>query len=79
MRLVFAQEQQQQQNLLLLQDNELKALRLQEVESSHKLQMLWQIVLGSSTLILSILLIWQLFRRKKLLASNNKNSKQEQA
>jgi hypothetical protein len=79
MRLIFDQKQQQQQNILLRQDNELKTLRLQEAESSRKLQLLWQMVLGTSTLILLLLLLWQLNRRKAVLANTDKKSKQEQA
>lgn len=79
MRLIFDQQQQHQQNLLLRQDNELKTLRLQEAESSRKLQLLWQMVLGTSTLILLLLLLWQLNRRKAVLANPDQNSKQEQA
>ncbi|WP_273024073.1 tetratricopeptide repeat protein [Rheinheimera sp.] len=60
----FEHERQLQQNRLLEQDNELKALRLKEAERDRQVQFLWLAVLGSSTLVLLILLLWQLTRKK---------------
>lgn len=65
LRLAFDQERQQQQTRLLEQDNELKALRLSEAEREQKIQILWLAILGCSTLILLVLLLWQLTRRKQ--------------
>lgn len=64
LRLGFDHERQLQQNRLLEQDNELKALRLKEAERDRQVQFLWLAVLGSSTLVLLILLLWQLTRKK---------------
>ena len=64
MRVGFDHERQVQQNLLLAQDNELKALRLQQSERERQMQMLWLAILGCSTLVLLILLLWQLTRQK---------------
>lgn len=64
MRLSFEQEQQQQRNRLLVQDNELKALRLNQAERDNQVQWLWLSILACSTLILLILLLWQLNRHK---------------
>lgn len=63
-RASFADERQQQQTRLLEQDNELKALRLSEVQREHKIQLMWLAILGCSTLVLLILFLWQLTRRK---------------
>lgn len=65
LRLSFDQERQQQQTRLLQQDNELKALRLSEAEREQKIQLLWLAILGCSTLVLLVLLLWQLTRRKQ--------------
>lgn len=64
LRLGFDHERQLQQNRLLEQDNELKALRLKEAERDRQVQLLWLAVLGCSTLVLLILLLWQLTRNK---------------
>lgn len=64
MRLNFDQEQQQQRNRLLVQDNELKALRLSQAERERQVQLLWLSILGCSTVTLLILLLWQLNRHK---------------
>ncbi|MCB5214950.1 hypothetical protein LHL18_15860 [Rheinheimera aquimaris] len=64
LRLGFDHERQLQQNRLLEQDNELKALRLKEAERDRQVQFLWLAVLGCSTLVLLILLLWQLTRKK---------------
>lgn len=65
LRLTFDQERQQQQTRLLQQDNELQALRLSEAEREQKIQLLWLAILGCSTLVLLVLLLWQLTRRKQ--------------
>lgn len=64
MRVGFDHERQVQQNRLLEQDNELKALRLQQAERDRQMQLLWLAILGCSTLVLLILLLWQLARQK---------------
>jgi hypothetical protein len=64
MRVGFDHERQVQQNRLLEQDNELKALRLQQAERDRQVQLLWLAILGCSTLVLLILLLWQLARHK---------------
>lgn len=64
MRLSFNHEQQLQHNRLLEQDNELKALRLTQAERERQIQILWLVILGCSTLVLTIILIWQYSRRK---------------
>ncbi|WP_241698020.1 tetratricopeptide repeat protein [Rheinheimera pleomorphica] len=63
-RAAFEHERQQQQTLLLEQDNELKALRLQQAERGSQLQLVWLTIFAGSTLVLLILLLWQLARRK---------------
>lgn len=64
LRLGFDHERQLQQNRLLEQDNELKALRLKQAERDRQVQFLWLAVLGCSTLVLLILLLWQLTRKR---------------
>lgn len=64
LRLGFDHERQLQQNRLLEQDNELKALRLIQAERDRQVQILWLAVLGCSTIVLLILLLWQLTRKK---------------
>jgi tetratricopeptide (TPR) repeat protein len=72
LRLGFDHERQVQQNRLLEQDNELKALRLQQGERDRQVQLLWVAIFGCSTLVLLILLLWQLTRRKtKDMAGGN--------
>ncbi|WP_331460198.1 tetratricopeptide repeat protein [Rheinheimera lutimaris] len=63
MRLNFDHERQLQVQRLLEQDNELKALRLAQAERARQLQFLWLGILGCTTLVLLILLLWQLTRR----------------
>ena len=77
MRLNFEQEQQQQRNRLLVQDNELKALRLNQAERDHQIQLLWLSMLGCSTLILLILLLWQLNRQKAKNRSAGSNASEQ--
>ncbi|HEX5793644.1 MAG TPA: hypothetical protein VFY01_10235, partial [Rheinheimera sp.] len=69
MRLGFDHERQLQQNRLLEQDNELKALRLKQAERDRQVQLLWLAILGCSTLVLLILLLWQLTRQKTKYAT----------
>ncbi|MGP9802042.1 tetratricopeptide repeat protein [Rheinheimera sp. NSM] len=63
MRLNFDHERQLQLQRLLEQDNELKALRLEQAGRDRQLQFLWLGILGCTTLVLLILLLWQLTRR----------------
>lgn len=63
MRLEFDSERQQVRNSLLEAENELKALRLQEVERKRQIQLLWLAILGCSTLILLGIVLWQFTRR----------------
>ena len=64
-RASFEHDRQQQQSQLLEQDNELKALRLSEAEAKQQIQRLWLAILGCSTLVLLVLLLWQLTRRQQ--------------
>ncbi len=63
MRLEFDSERQQVRTSLLEAENELKALRLQEVERKRQIQLLWLAILGCSTLILLGIVLWQFSRR----------------
>lgn len=63
MRLEFDSERQQVRTSLLEAENELKALRLQEVERKRQIQMLWLAILGGTTLILLGIVLWQFSRR----------------
>ncbi len=62
-RLEFDSERQQVRTSLLEAENELKALRLQEVERKRQIQLLWLAILGCSTLILLGIVLWQFSRR----------------
>lgn len=64
LRLGFDAQRQQAQNELLEKDNELQALRLQEAERKRQNQWLWIGLFGSTSLILLVLLLWQLARRQ---------------
>lgn len=64
-RASFEHDRQLQQSQLLEQDNELKALRLSEAEAKQQVQRLWLAILGCSTLVLLVLLLWQLTRRQQ--------------
>ncbi|MFC4656318.1 tetratricopeptide repeat protein [Rheinheimera marina] len=78
LRLAFDVERQAAANELLAKDNELKAMRLQEVERNRQIQWLWITIFGFTTLILLILLLWQLTRRQQQLTaqrSEHGNSK----
>lgn len=67
LRLGFDAERQQAQNELLAKDNELQALRLQEAERKRQNQWLWIGLFGCTSLILLVLLLWQLARRQAQL------------
>ncbi|WP_156420286.1 tetratricopeptide repeat protein [Rheinheimera sp. EpRS3] len=77
MRLSFDHEQQQQRNRLLVQDNELKALRISQAERERQVQLLWLSILGCSTVILLILLLWQLNRHKAKNRSAGNNAPEQ--
>ncbi|SNY52343.1 Tetratricopeptide repeat-containing protein [Arsukibacterium tuosuense] len=62
-RLEFDSERQQVRTSLLEAENELKALRLQEVERKRQIQLLWLGILGCTTLILLGIVLWQFTRR----------------
>ena len=79
MRLVFDSERQQQENRLLAQQNELNALRLQEAEHSRQVQMLWLAILGCSTLVLLVVVLWQLTRRQIAIQASQDKSGQDKA
>ncbi len=64
LRLSFDAERQQAKNELLQKDNELQALRLQEVDRKRQIQWLWIGMFASTSLILLILLWWQWRRRR---------------
>lgn len=64
LRLGFDAERQQAQNELLAKDNELQALRLQEVERKRQNQWLWIGLFGCTSLVLLVVLLWQLARRQ---------------
>ena len=71
MRLEFDSERQQVRTSLLEAENELKALRLQEVERKRQIQLLWLAILGCTSLILLGIVLWQ-FTRRAGKTSNNK-------
>ncbi|KKO45420.1 hypothetical protein WG68_10220 [Arsukibacterium ikkense] len=73
MRLEFDSERQQVRTSLLEAENELKALRLQEVERKRQIQLLWLAILGCTSLILFGIVLWQFSRRggKPRRASND--------
>ncbi|MDX3773318.1 hypothetical protein QE250_04250 [Chromatiaceae bacterium AAb-1] len=65
LKLHFDHERQQARSSLLEKENELNTLRIQEVERKRQIQLLWLSILGCSTLVLLILLLWQLTRRQQ--------------
>ena len=69
LRLSFDAERQQAKNELLQKDNELQALRLQEVERKRQIQWLWIGLFASTSLILLTLLLWQWRRRRQSLSA----------
>ncbi|MBV2128963.1 tetratricopeptide repeat protein [Arsukibacterium indicum] len=74
MRLEFDSERQQVRTSLLEAENELRALRLQEVERKRQIQLLWLAILGCTTLILLGVVLWQYSRRAGKASKVNKNS-----
>jgi tetratricopeptide (TPR) repeat protein len=65
LRLGFDAERQQAKNELLKKDNELQALRLQDVERNRQVQRLWISIFAFTSLILFTLLVWQWKRRRR--------------
>lgn len=66
LRLSFDAERQQARNALLEKDNELQALRLQEIERNRQMQWLWIGIFASTSMVLLMLLWWQWRRRRAL-------------
>ena len=66
LRLSFDAERQQARNALLEKDNELQALRLQEIERNRQIQWLWIGIFACTSMILLTLLSWQWTRRRAL-------------
>ncbi len=66
LRLSFDAERQQARNALLEKDNELQALRLQEIERNRQIQWLWIGIFACTSMILLTLLWWQWTRRRAL-------------
>jgi tetratricopeptide (TPR) repeat protein len=71
LRLSFDAQRQQAQNELLAKDNELQALRLQEAERKRQNQWLWIGLFGCTSLVLLVLLLWQLARRQAQLQAHS--------
>ena len=67
LRLGFDAERQKAKNELLKKDNELQALRLQDVERNRQIQRMWISIFAFTSLILLTLLVWQWKRRRKTL------------
>lgn len=76
LRLGFDAERQQAQNELLAKDNELQALRLQEAERKRQNQWLWIGLFGCTSLVLLVLLLWQLARRQAQLQAKTLEKQQ---
>jgi tetratricopeptide (TPR) repeat protein len=76
LRLGFDTERQQAQNELLAKDNELQALRLQEAERKRQIQWLWIGLFGCTSLVLLVLLLWQLARRQAQLQAQSQAQSQ---
>ena len=70
-RLEFDSERHQVRSNLLEAENELKALRLQEVERKRQIQLLWLGILGCTTLILLGIVLWQFSRRASKTSSKS--------
>ena len=70
-RLEFDSERHQVRSNLLEAENELKALRLQEVERKRQIQLLWLGSLGCTTLILLGIVLWQFSRRASKTSSKS--------
>lgn len=67
LRLSFDAERQEARNQLLQKDNELQALKLQEIERNRQIQWLWIAIFACTSLVLFILLLWQWTRRRSQL------------
>jgi tetratricopeptide (TPR) repeat protein len=67
LRLSFDAERQEARNQLLEKDNELQALKLQEIERNRQIQWLWLAIFACTSLVLFILLLWQWTRRRAQL------------
>lgn len=65
LRLSFEQERKQAERALLVKDNELQALRLQEIERKRQIQWLWTGLFASTSLVLLTILLWQWQRRRR--------------
>jgi tetratricopeptide (TPR) repeat protein len=76
LRLGFDVQRQQAQNELLAKDNELQALRLQEAERKRQNQWLWIGLFGCTSLVLLVLLLWQLARRQAQLQAQTLEKQQ---
>jgi tetratricopeptide (TPR) repeat protein len=76
LRLGFDAQRQQAQNELLAKDNELQALRLQEAERKRQNQWLWIGLFGCTSLVLLVLLLWQLARRQAQLQAQTLEKQQ---
>ncbi|RVU31929.1 hypothetical protein EOE67_19570 [Rheinheimera riviphila] len=70
LRLSFDAERQEARNQLLEKDNELQALKLQEIERNRQIQWLWLAIFACTSLVLFILLLWQWTRRRAQLPQN---------
>ncbi len=70
LRLGFDAERQKAKNELLKKDNELQALRLQDIERNRQLQYMWIGVFALTTLVLFTLLVWQWRRRRNSQPAN---------
>jgi tetratricopeptide (TPR) repeat protein len=68
LRLSFDAERQEARNQLLQKDNELQALKLQEIERNRQIQWLWIGIFACTSLVLFILLLWQWSRRRRHLS-----------
>ena len=68
LRLSFDAERQEARNQLLEKDNELQALKLQEIERNRQIQWLWMAIFACTSLVLFILLLWQWTRRRAQLS-----------
>jgi len=68
LRLSFDAERQEARNQLLQKDNELQALKLQEIERKRQIQWLWIAIFACTSLVLFILLLWQWTRRRAVMA-----------
>ncbi len=70
LRLGFDAERQKAKNELLKKDNELQALRLQDIEHSRQIQHMWLSIFAFTSLILLTLVVWQ-WRRRRHVSPNS--------